>query len=347
MIKKESFFKKHPFFWWMFRQYIVFFVGTYMLYYSVYYILYSQQMINWERFSSLVFELIPYTNFLFIGILIISRTIDKSILTLTKSIKRVANGDFSTRISIQQSTPFQDVAHDFDRMVNELSQVQTLRDDFINQFSHEFKTPVTSIQGFAQLLRNDSLSSEQKALYLDTITKEARRLEQLANNVMVLTALEGQEIVIEKEEFDLTEQIRQATISAYPILEQKNIQLELDLAPLTYFGNPQLLMHVWNNLLSNALKFTEVHGHIGIKAWRENQGIKVSFTNDGPLIPAEQLSRLFDKFYQEDKTGIREGLGLGLSIVKRALLLSNGSIEIDSNPTIKTRYTVTLDTKKE
>lgn len=323
-------------------RFILLFVSIYMLYYFVYYILYRNGIIDWERFTSLVFELMPYTIIIFIGVILFSKVIEHRFSKLTNAIEEVAQGNFQQKLDIKPNDPFHRIYQDFNLMSSELDKIESLRDDFVNQFSHEFKTPITSIQGFTQLLRRPQLDEEERLLYLETIDKEAKRLEHLATNVMILTALEGQEIVTDKQWFNLTEQLKQLTIAIYPQLESKEISLELDLDNIDYYGNPHLLAHIWNNLLSNALKFTNHHGRLSIKVWKANQSINVSFTNNGPLIPKEKISYLFDKFYQEDKTGKKEGLGLGLSIVKRALYLTGGTISVDSNTVIQTRFTVTL-----
>lgn len=336
--------RKRRFLFWLFIRYIAFFTFTYMAYYLVAFILYETHHINWKTFNSYVFVLMPYTIFLGVGVIVISIAIEKYITRLTNNIERVANGDFKIKMNVKKSGPFKKVYSDFNTMVRELNQVQALRNDFINQFSHEFKTPITSIKGFAKILKDKSLSPEQRILYLDTIEKEATRLAKLSTNVMTLTALEGQEIVTNKEWYSLTEQLRQATILAFPIAKQKHITIELELEEINYFSDPTLLAHAWNNLIGNALKFTPKNGHVWIKAWNEGDNIKVSFTNDGPFIPREQQALLFDKFYQEDTGVQKEGLGLGLAIVKRILELTNSTITVTSDKIDKTSFTISLPT---
>ncbi|MGX7112684.1 sensor histidine kinase [Gemella cuniculi] len=331
------------FLWWLLVKFIMLFVFVYLFYYAVYFAMLKMNVVDWETFSSLVWVLLPYTQILLIGVLWMSSSIEKYITRLTDSISKVAHGDFNTRISLDKSGPFKKVYEDFNLMVDELEHVQSLRDDFTNQFSHEFKTPITSIQGFAKLLKNPELSEEKRQLYAQTIEKEATRLANLSSNVMTLTSLERQEIISNKHDFDLTEHIRQAVILAYPNAIKKNIQIDLKLVEnYTYYGNPDLLTHVWNNLINNAIKFTPKNGNIWIKSWISDNSFKVSFINDGPLIPEEKLSYLFEKFYQEDTSGSKEGLGLGLAITKRVLDLSGGSISVSSSIKNLTQFTVTL-----
>ncbi|VED92514.1 two-component sensor histidine kinase [Streptococcus equinus] len=262
---------------------------------------------------------------------------------LSISINHVANGDYDTSLDIEKAGPLKEIYQDFNIMTKELSNTQILRDDFINQFSHEFKTPITSINGFAKLLQNPDLSPKEQQTYLKIIEKESNRLTNLATNVMTLTSLESQEIVNNQKDFALEEQLRQSIIAIYPLAEKKEISIDVNLTPIEYHTNPELLQQVWTNLLNNAIKFTQKGGHITVNAWKEKGTIKVAFINDGPLIPEDKIKLLFDKFYQDDTAEKNQGLGLGLAIVKRVLELINGNITIISNKDDLTQFIVSLN----
>ncbi|SDI65201.1 sensor histidine kinase [Streptococcus equinus] len=262
---------------------------------------------------------------------------------LSVNINHVANGDYNISLNTEKAGPLKEIYQDFNTMTKELSNTQILRDDFTNQFSHEFKTPITSINGFTKLLQNPDLSPAEQQTYLKIIEKESNRLTNLATNVMTLTSLESQEIVNNQKKFDLEEQLRQSIIAIYPLAEKKEISIDVNLTPIEYYTNPELLQQVWTNLLNNAIKFTQNGGHIIINAWKEKETIKVAFINDGPLIPENKIKLLFDKFYQDDTTEKNQGLGLGLAIVKRILELINGNITIISNKDDLTQFIVSLN----
>lgn len=274
-----------------------------------------------------------------------SRNLFKYSNELTRGIKAVSEGDFTAHLNEKKGGPYTEVYKNFNKMTAELNSVETLRDDFINKFSHEFKTPISSINGFAELLLKQDVDPADQKIYLDIIAKESARLSELANNVMILTALESQEIVLHREKFDLEEQVKQAAIAFLPQLTAKHIQLDIATVPATFFGNADIMQHVWMNLLSNALKFTPVDGRIKITMRQSAHGIHVTFNNNGPLIDETTQKNIFTKFYQEDKTGIEKGLGLGLSIAKRVLDLSGGTITVVSHQAIGTDFIVSLPKK--
>ncbi|MCY7186766.1 HAMP domain-containing sensor histidine kinase [Streptococcus gallolyticus] len=326
---------------WFLWYFLLATVGGLFCFTIIYFILFSQYN-NTENFASALIIMTP------LAIVFLSLDFYIAILfygyfkKLSNNITLVANGDYSVRLDIKKAGPLKQVYQDFNIMTEELSHTQILRDDFINQFSHEFRTPITSINGFAKLLQNPNLSPTEQLTYLKIIEKESNRLTNLATNVMTLTSLENQEIVNNKTTFNLEEQLRQAIISVYPLAEQKRISFNINLVPMDYYTNPELLQQVWTNLLNNAIKFTQEEGHITIRSWKENKEIKVAFINDGPLIPKDKMTQLFDKFYQADTIEKSQGLGLGLTIVKRILELLNGKINVISNEKDLTQFIVSL-----
>lgn len=288
-----------------------------------------------------VFQMLPIAIGVCIVLAVTFHLMSRSLRQLMAAIDQVSQGDFSIQLDINRGGIFRDTYRSFNKMAAELRATQTLRDDFTNQFSHEFRTPITSIKGFAEVLQHQELSVQQRQEYLQVIVDESQRLSDLATSVMTLTSLENQEIVSGITKVDLSEQLRQNIILFLPKFEAKNIQLDIKIAEIQYESNVDLLTHIWQNLLNNAWKYTLTGGKVQIFAQQLTDGtVQVDFMNDGPLIKPDVLDNLFQKFYQEDET--HSGLGLGLNIVKRSLSLIHGQINIISNETVGTVFTVTL-----
>lgn len=182
--------------------------------------------------------------------------LSKRINKIAEAMQKVAQGDFSIEVESEKLKPFRDIAINFNKMTKELRSVETLRKDFINDFSHEFKTPISSINGFAKLLLETDVSEEDRRAYLEIIAEESERLATLAGNTMMLSKLENQTILPEAEDYRLDKQIRQNIILLSNAWEEKKIQMDVDLEEITYHGNADLMSHVWMNLLNNAIKFT-------------------------------------------------------------------------------------------
>lgn len=272
----------------------------------------------------------------------LSKTLYKYISRVTDGLEQVANGDYNIYLDKSKSGPFSSVYDDFNHMVKELSSVQTLRDDFINNFSHEFKTPISSINGFANLLLDEKMSVEEQRQYLKIIAKESDRLANLANQTLLLSKLNAQSVISDKDFFSLDEQIKQCAILLSNQWEKKNQTLLVELDEISYYGNASLLQHVWINLLSNAIKFTPSGGTIEIKAYQENYSIHISITDSGIGMDETTQKNIFQRYYQGDTTQKIQGLGLGLSIVSKIIELSSGSIHVESTKDVGTCFTITL-----
>lgn len=268
--------------------------------------------------------------------------LNKKITYLTKGIDQVAAGNFATHLDGQKGGPLSASYQNFNQMTDQLAKTATLRNDFINQFSHEFRTPIASIQGFADLMQERELPKKERQAYLALISKEAHRLTNLSTNVLTLTTLESQTILNNQTSFDLTEQVRQTVILLWPQLEEHKLNVDLTLAPATAFGNADLLNQVWVNLINNVIKFTPDGGHLTIKIERHDDQIAVSVNNDGPLISPTDQDHLFEKFYQADNRSNVGRLGLGLAIASRIIALHQGRITVVSNPADHTTFTVYL-----
>jgi signal transduction histidine kinase len=280
---------------------------------------------------------------------IISTTISrfplKPVNKIITQMNRLASGDFKARLEIEgplaKHSAVKEVTDSFNRMAEELQSTEMLRSDFINNFSHEFKTPIVSIAGFAKLLRRGSLPAEKQEEYLAIIETESMRLSQMATNVLNLTKVENQTILTDVTEYNLSEQIRSCILLLSEKWEQKEIEYALDFNEYTIHANEELLKQVWINLLGNAVKFTPVGGLIEVRITEQEATITVSVRNTGSEIAPEHQERIFNKFYQADESHASEGNGIGLAIVKRVVELHEGEISVSSGNG-STTFTVTL-----
>jgi len=264
------------------------------------------------------------------------------IFKLTVGISHVASGDFYIRLDPNKAGPLKDVYINFNKMVSELQSVQTLRNDFINNFSHEFKTPITSINGFATLLLEESISEEDKRKYLKIIADESEHLASLASSSLLLSKLESQQFIVDKKPYSLDEQIKQCAIILSTEWNKKEIQFSAELEHVQYCGNSDLMQHLWINLLDNAIKFTPEHGEITVTLKKDNEFIKVTISDTGKGMTEEEISQIFVKYYQSDSYLSNKGLGLGLSIVRKIIDLCSGKIEVKSTIDEGSTFTVYL-----
>ena len=266
----------------------------------------------------------------------------KPVRRMIDAINRLADGDFSVRLSLPGPAPFQELVQSFNRMAEELGGIELLRTDFVNSFSHEFKTPIVSIRGFAEELKHDDLSEEQRREYLDTIIAESGRLSSLATNVLNLSKVEKQVILSDRRTFDLTEQIRRCILLFESKWEKKRLDLSVDLEEVTFSGNEDLLSQVWLNLIDNAVKFTQPDGSIDIRLTRKDDCIRFVIRDDGCGIDDASIPRIFDKFYQGDPSRAVSGNGLGLSVALRIVELHGGKLECNSQRDAGSEFIVEL-----
>ncbi len=264
---------------------------------------------------------------------------------LINQMNRLAAGDYRARIDYGEfwgkHPTVAELTNSFNRMANELQSTEMLRSDFINNFSHEFKTPIVSIAGFAKLLNKGNLPKKKQEEYLRIIEDESLRLSQMATNVLNLTKVENQTILTDVSEYNLSEQIRACILLFNMKWEQKNLELVLDFGEYHIQANEELLKQIWINLLGNAVKFAPVDGTIEVNICDRGDTITVSIMNTGSEIAPEHQKNIFNKFYQADESHAAEGNGIGLAIVKRVVELHNGSVSVTSgNGT--TTFTVEL-----
>ena len=267
----------------------------------------------------------------------------KPIRKLGEATQKVAKGQFDVKVDENISIKeLSELAHSFNKMTHELSGVETLRSDFINNFSHEFKTPIVSIQGFAELLIDGGLSEEEKLDYLKIIRAESQRLAELSTNVLNLSKYEATEIITEKAPFSLDEQIRRAVVLIEPKWSEKGIEVDLEMEEIIFNGNEDLTQQIWLNLLDNAVKFSETGGTISMRLRKWNNSVRFTIQDNGAGFDETVGAKIFEKFYQADSSRGEAGNGLGLSIVKRITELYGGKVEAKSEKGKGSRFTVFL-----
>ena len=227
-------------------------------------------------------------------------------------------------------------------MTDELGSTEMFRNDFINNFSHEFKTPIVSIRGFAKQLQNDDLSEEQRREYIDIIVNESDRLASMSSNILLLTKFENQQMVTDKTEFYLDEQIRKCILLLEKDWAKKNIEFDIDLNEIRYYSNEEMLSHVWLNILNNAIKFTPEKGTVTVKCYHDSSNITVKIIDNGIGMDDKTQRHIFDKFYQGDASHTSIGNGLGLPLAKRVVTLCGGKISVKSQMGKGTTFIVRL-----
>ena len=265
-----------------------------------------------------------------------------NVTNLMDGLRAVAEGDYSVRLKTDKHQLLDDLCEDFNRMTEELQSVRTLREDFVNSYSHEFKTPITAIKGFAELLSEPDLTEEERQQYLRIIQDESARLAELTNRTLLLTKLQSQRFLPDQTTFSLDEQIRRCAILCAHSWEEKHLTFSAELESVDCTSNEELLRQVWINLLNNAIRYTPPGGEIGVELRRAGGEAVVRVWDTGSGMTPEVQSHIFEKYYQGAAEDKKHGLGLGLSIVHRIIELTEGRIELDSQPQQGSSFTVYL-----
>ena len=254
----------------------------------------------------------------------------KPIKQLKEATKKVAAGDFSVELESEREDEIGDLTHDFNKMVKGLSSIECLQKDFINNVSHEFKTPISSIQGFAKLLEDESLTDEERKEYVSIIIEESDRLLNISTNILKLSKLQNRDRLVNKEEIDISEQIRKVISVLEPKWKEKDLKFNVSLQDTIYYGDTDLTFQVWMNLIDNAIKFSNKGSHIDVRVKKDKDYIKIEIKDYGIGMDESEKEKIFERFYQIDKSHSEKGSGLGLSIVKRIIELSNGEINFET-----------------
>ena len=272
---------------------------------------------------------------------------DKPMRTIADAAKKVAAGDFRVRLSNHRKDGKKDemevLIEDFNKMVEELTTIETLKTDFITNVSHEIKTPLAVIQSYATAIQDDSISSEERKEYGKTLVETSKRLTELVTNILKLNKLENQEITPKSEPYALDEQLRECVLNYEELWDKKNITLEGDdIDEVTVNYDKNLLELVWNNLISNAIKFTDGGGTITLTLKKESEFAVVTIKDTRYGMSEETAAHIFDRFYQGDTSHSTEGNGLGLALVKKVMVLIGGEISVNSRINQGTTFSVKL-----
>jgi len=279
---------------------------------------------------------------------LLSRVFFDPIKELRSAMQKVADGDFDTRIEAASSlAEMRELFAGFNMMAKELGSTEILQTDFVSNVSHEFKTPINAIEGYTMLLQGTENIDEVENGYIEKILFNTRRLSSLVSNILLLSKLENKSIRTNLELYALDEQIRESILALEPAWEAKDIDFDVDLEGIKYYGNKNIMHHVWVNLLSNAVKFSHTGGMIKLRLFRSNDNITFIVEDRGIGLSGEAQKHLFDKFYQADTSHKEEGNGLGLALVKNIVTLCEGSISASNVDGGGCRFTVTLPSEKE
>lgn len=307
--------------------------------------------LQWNAFTQSVVPML-YWAVVAIGITVFTRkqikdTYGKPLHNMAEATAKVAKGDFSVYVAPLHTADKLDyldfMIMDFNKMVEELGSIETLKTDFISNVSHEMKTPIAVIKNYAELLQMKQVEERTRIEYAESIESAATRLSNLIGNILKLNKLENQTILIEEEQYDVCRQLCECILQFEDAWDEKELVLETQIEDTAMVrADANLLELVWNNLLSNAIKFTEKGGSVTVCQTSQQNYITVTISDTGCGIAKESVNHIFDKFYQGDSSRSKEGNGLGLALVKRVLELMDGEIQVVSEEGKGSAFTVTL-----
>lgn len=283
---------------------------------------------------SLIETIVSLLIFIIISTLVISianQMVLQPLYDLQEAITEVSKGNFDIGIEYKKNDEFTEVIERFNQMVIELNSIKTMRNDFVNIFSHECKTPISSIRGFAKQLQRSDLTKEERDEYLQIILNESERLTKLHERILLISSYSNRQFLTNLEYFSLDEQIRKCILLFEDEWEAKNIEFVIDLDPMTFYSCEDTLNQVWINILSNAIKFSKDGGMIKIHGKSYHDKVIVKITDYGIGMDQETLKHIFDKYFTSSKS-VHDGNGLGMTIAKRIVELSRGDIIVTSEP---------------
>ncbi|MCD8117649.1 MAG: HAMP domain-containing histidine kinase [Oscillospiraceae bacterium] len=274
---------------------------------------------------------------------VIAKWLFDPIAELGRALDKVAEGDYTVRVSTRSRfREVRSIYKNFNLMAKELEATEILQTDFISNVSHEFKTPINAIEGYATLLQDSGQTQEECQAYAERILFNTRRLSELVGNILLLSRLDNQVIQSRRSPFRLDEQVRKAIILLEPKWSKKNTAFDVEMEELTYTGDESLLLHVWSNLIDNAVKFGPEGGMVRIRLTGTENGPVFTIEDNGPGVPEEAQKHIFDQFYQTDSSHKMEGNGLGLALVKKIMTVSGGEVSVENVPEGGCRFTVSL-----
>ena len=272
--------------------------------------------------------------------------VDRPTKKILDATEKIAEGDFSIRLEVSREygkyNEYDLIMENLNKMAIELQKNEVLKTDFISNVSHEIKTPLAVIQNYSTLLQDDSLDSKTRKTYSKTLISASKRITDLITNILKLNKLENQEIQEKPEIFSLTEALAENVVEFETIIEKKNLELNCDFQDVTIFSSKSLLEIVWNNLISNAIKFTPSGGKIDITLKRKDRNVEIKFTDTGCGMTSETGAKIFEKFYQGDTSHSTQGNGLGLALVKKVIDILGGEISVQSELNKGSTFTILL-----
>lgn len=293
--------------------------------------------------------IIPMTVIIGMSMHLIMKHMEKHLMPLLDALEDVSNGNLDIQLDAENADEYEKIYRGFNDMTNELKATKHEMDNFVNAFSHEFKTPITSINGFADYLyeTGGAIETEERLQYLKVISEQSHRLANLTQNILLLSKLEACRIVTDKDDFSLSEQIKSCAILLLKQIEEKNITLNIpEDIDIGYYGNEELLEQVWLNILSNSIKFTPQNGAIDIEESIRENAVVIRISDNGIGMTEETQKHLFDKYYQNDTKNFKNGNGIGLAITKRIIDLCNGTVEVESRLDEGSSFTITLPVQR-
>ena len=318
----------------------VFAVASYLVTVAIRYYYFDIKSDNFLVWSVAIYQTMG--NLCGVVLAVVSAMLYRRMEKLINGLDEVAKGNLDVELSLKYSGEYKAIYENFNRMVKELKNADEQQKQFMKDFSHEFKTPINSVKGMAEYLAVNELPKKEEKEYLNIMAKEAGRLSQLSQNTLLLSKLENMELIQKKEKYRLDSQIRNCAILQLPAFETKYISLEVNLPEIWYFGNEELLDEVWTNLLDNARKYSSEHTTVFINGRKTEEGIWIEVKDEGQGMDDDIVSYIFERYYQGDDSHETSGFGLGLSIVKRIVELSGGSIRVESRAGKGTSFFVYL-----
>ena len=306
---------------------------------------------GWSELAQTIVPMV-YWGIVAVGLTLFTRkkmrsTYEEPLHKMAEATRKVSEGDFSVYVPTVHTADKLDYVDvmimDFNKMVEELGSIETLKTDFVSNVSHEMKTPIAIIKNYAELLLADRIEDEQRKEYAKSVENAATRLSELISNILKLNKLENQKIMPEMENYDICRQLCECILQFEDAWDEKEIELEAEIEDAaTVRADASLMELVWNNLISNAIKFTEPGGSVRVSQTSNTDCIRIVVSDTGCGMSRESIDHIFDKFYQGDTSHAREGNGLGLALVKRVLELMDGDIQVVSEEGKGSTFTVTL-----
>lgn len=283
--------------------------------------------------------------FVLIGVRYLIHPISK----LTKATKELSEGNFSIELEIDREDEIGNLAASFTNMARQLKKLDDMKNEFISNVTHDLQSPLANIKGYVSLLEKETLSKEEKADYIAIINNETNRLSNLSKQLLLLSSLEQEDGFVNKQSYNLSEQLKEVIYNHQWLIQEKAIMVSYSLKDVSIVGDPSLLYNVWDNLLTNAIKYNNVNGEINIMVEEDTSFIHVSFTDTGVGLSAEAKEKIFDRFYREDQARTRsiEGSGLGLSIVEFIVQLHEGEIFVESEKGKGSTFMIKLPVNSE